>query len=295
MKRAQAFPPDPELLTRQDAVLEGDPAIYLFGIAKRDGMIESAVPFVDGIAPNVPVEVFPMGQFAVIASRAPETAFDVWAGETARDPETDRALAHHRILANLSMFTAIAPAKVGTIVRNLDGVYALLVRSGPHYAQMIDRVAGSQEWGVELFADIAFCHKVAERNPAVVALAKRIVEASPDKAPLLRKQCQEIIAQEARHGLSGRVDVIHRFISARARMTAVSRLVLGADWDGSSPMLVLDSAYLVERSRETEFRQIMAGLIKAVEPEGFQLKLSGPWPAYSFISIAQKDVTQKSK
>jgi hypothetical protein len=290
MKRAvRTFPIETELLTRQDAVLEGEPAVYVYGIAKRDSMIESAVAFVEGIVPGIPVEVFPAGHFVAIVSRAPEAAFAFWSGEDT-DPAADRVLAHHRVLTNLSMFTAIAPARVGTILHDMDGIFALLAQYGRTYSHMLERIAGAQEWAIELFADIALFRKSAERLPAVASLNDELAKSSPNRLLLLRKKRQETINHEVRRNLTGRVEIVHRFISARTREAVIHPSAFGTGWNGYAPALVLDAAYLVDRQRENEFQQVMTSLTSVLEIEGFLLKLTGPWPPYSFASIGNEEV-----
>lgn len=289
MKRAsRTYPTETELLSRQDAVLEGEPAIYVYGIAKRDSMIESAVAFVDGVVPSIPVEVFPMGDFVAIVSRAPEAAFAFWAGEEA-DPATDRVLAHHRVITNLSMFTAIAPARVGTVLRDMNSIFALLARYGRTYDHMLERITGAQEWAVELSADITRFRKNAEGIPSVASLNEELAKCSPGRLLLLRKKRQELIDHEVRRNLTGRVEIVHRFISAQAREAVIHPHPLGSGWNGHAPALVLDAAYLVDRQHENEFQQIMTSLSSVVEAEGFLLNLSGPWPPYSFASMGSED------
>ena len=147
------------------AAPESEPALYVYGIAKRDGMVESAAAFVEGVLPGIPVEALPVGDLAVIVSRAPMTVLATYDAAAVADIDmaAEKALAHHRVLANLAMFASIAPMRVGTVLPGQDSIFALLARSGRAYARVLERVAGAQEWGVKLFADMEFCSRMAAK------------------------------------------------------------------------------------------------------------------------------------
>jgi len=47
--------------------------------------------------------------------------------------------------------------------------------------------------------------------------------------------------------------------------------------------LLLDSAYPVDRSQARRFRTTLAREARRLEPEGYRVSLTGPWPPYSFL------------
>jgi hypothetical protein len=47
--------------------------------------------------------------------------------------------------------------------------------------------------------------------------------------------------------------------------------------------LILDAAFLVSRARTLRFRTAARRAAEALEPRGYAVSLSGPWPAYSFM------------
>jgi hypothetical protein len=60
--------------------------------------------------------------------------------------------------------------------------------------------------------------------------------------------------------------------------------VLGPPQDrrlsGRDAEMVLNASYLVERERARDF----AGLVDTLGGNGFALELTGPWPAYHFVT-----------
>ena len=51
--------------------------------------------------------------------------------------------------------------------------------------------------------------------------------------------------------------------------------------------MILNAAYLVERSREQEFDEVVKSLSRKYEDE-LSFKYTGPWPPYNFVNIKLK-------
>lgn len=48
--------------------------------------------------------------------------------------------------------------------------------------------------------------------------------------------------------------------------------------------MLLNGAYLVERERVTDLRQALDEMREQWEGAGIEFELTGPWPAYNFVS-----------
>lgn len=261
-------------------------AVYVYGIARRDGMVESAAPFIEGIVPGVPVEIIPAGGYAVIVSRAPLQLLVSASGELSC--ADNHAMAHHRALINLAMFSEVAPVQAGFILQDADAIFDWLARAGGTVSRALDRVGRAQEWGVRLFADMENCARTPVTSPAIAALEAGMQGASPAKALSIRKKLLDERSREVLRNLTIRAESVHRRLLDMAREGTANPLTLGAAWNGVAPILLLDSAYLVARGHETTFHRYAEELTNVLYAEGFSLELSGPWPPYSFSAI---DVT----
>ena len=52
--------------------------------------------------------------------------------------------------------------------------------------------------------------------------------------------------------------------------------------------MVLNAAYLIERSRVESFHRVAAELAGQVRAGGLALDVSGPWPPYNFVAPPQR-------
>ncbi len=260
-----------------------DAVVYVYGVTRANALCASTAPLVEGIVPRIPVELLPVGKLAVVMSRGPREAFAPADADAPCDAAwaTERALAHHRVLASLAPLCAVAPVKFGALCRGMNDVVSLLTRSEGAFERVLDRVAGAQEWGVKLFADPDACRASAADAPGIAALKAEIAAASPGKAFFLAKTLRAAIEDELRGRLALQVEGVHRRLAATARDAALNPI----RQTGAGPRLILDAAYLVETGEVAAFHRSLAALGETLGPEGFALKLTGPWPPYSFAAI----------
>jgi hypothetical protein len=47
--------------------------------------------------------------------------------------------------------------------------------------------------------------------------------------------------------------------------------------------LLLDAAFLVPRTGVARFRKVVERRARELEPDGYLIALTGPWPPYSFV------------
>jgi hypothetical protein len=261
--------------------------VYVYGVTRGDAGYTALS--VEGIIPDAPVELLPAGNLAVVASRASKEAFGPPDEETNSDVDwaTKRALAHHRVLADLAASYTVAPVKFGALCKGMDDVMALFTQFGDRFEAALNRVEGAQEWGVKMFASQEACLSVAQNASKVTTLKAETETAQPGRAFFLRRKLQAAIDEGMREGLAQRAAQVYAEIARETKETVPAPTLqhLGANLKGNGAVLALDIACLVERKREDAFCQSVANLSGILAPEGFTLKLTGPWPPYSFVAI----------
>jgi Gas vesicle synthesis protein GvpL/GvpF len=77
------------------------------------------------------------------------------------------------------------------------------------------------------------------------------------------------------------VERIHGHLSEHAVDAVLSR-VQDRRLSGHEHEMVLNAAYLVPDARIADFQAAFGDVIRRHGPDGFQLELTGPWPAYHF-------------
>lgn len=265
----------------------GGSLIYVYGITRAGAMSPGAAALVEGIVPGTCVELVPEGKIAAVVSRVPRDVFTSGSAgaEEAGALASERMLAHHRVLADLAHFCTVAPMRFGVTCRSFAELLDTLTRSAALFERALARTEGAREWRIKLHADVDVCR---------AAVRATLARKPPSPAPggtsaisvFLRRKAPRDLDREVLRDLEARAESVHRLITTKTREAAPDTSCgLCAGWNGYAPALILKSAYLVEKAGEATFKQAMADLGEALEAEGCNLEVTGPWPPYSFAAV----------
>jgi hypothetical protein len=261
-----------------------DRACYVYCIAPA-----GEVPPLDGLAgvdPCFEVTCLTDGDLSAVVSRVrtEEFAADAlkrnledldWLERTAR--------AHNEVLARMLAGNAVVPLRLCTIFGDEEGVRDVLRREHEPLLAALKRVHGHTEWSVKLLAEpqalqAATHERGSGRTGADVAGAGR--------AYFARKQLERVARVEAREIIEQAAEETHARLCEQA--TAATTLPpQDRQLSGRSGQMVLNGAYLVERSRANEFAAVARELDTRHHEIGLTLELSGPFAPYNFVSAAE--------
>jgi hypothetical protein len=179
------------------------------------------------------------------------------------------AVAHESVVEHFLGDGALVPMKLFTLFSSDERCLADVRSRRAHVQAILAGLRGRHEWGIRVFHD---------RERALGALRERAVETSPSSgtAFLLRKKEERDTVERVRADGRRRAEEIHDELAARAERTR--RFPVG---EGRG-RLVLDAAFLVPTAQTEAFQGAARRCTAALAPEGFDVVLSGPWPAYNF-------------
>ncbi|MEV0129376.1 GvpL/GvpF family gas vesicle protein [Dactylosporangium sp. NPDC050688] len=178
------------------------------------------------------------------------------------------AFEHHRVVAELAAAGPVVPAGLATVYRDDTRLAATLERYATGLTGALDRVAGRTEWGVKGYV---------RRGPA----PEPATTAGGSGTAYLERRRAELTAREHRHDDAVRdADAVH---AALARRADAAHLHAPQDrrLTGEPEVMVLNGAYLVQDAQAEAFAAAVRTL-GATYP-GITLRLTGPWPPYSFV------------
>jgi Gas vesicle synthesis protein GvpL/GvpF len=249
--------------------------VYLYAVLPR--RVQDPIAGIDDRAVRWIVE----DDMAAAVSDVPATEFDETPlNEHVRDLRwlEPRAVAHQAVNARLHELSGAAlPLSFGTVFRHDDRVRDLLREQAASLRERLARVAGRSEWVVAVHREAETALASLDASPGLRTLQAEVDTASPGRAHLLRRRLAE-----------ARQDALRR---ADAEVEARLSLALGeiADAVFSEPLPVEATerpmwrgSLLVERAREADLVQALDRLRAELEPRGYTLLLTGPWPAYRF-------------
>jgi hypothetical protein len=274
---AVAEPPDPASepaspAPEPPARRGSEPAWYVYGVVSSETELTGAL---QGVDPAHPATMVSEGALAAVASRVPLEEFDeaqlrehlgdmAWVEKTAR--------AHDAVLERVREQTTVIPMRMCTIYRTDGGVREMLRREAEPLLEAIEHLRGTAEWGVKAFIDPE--PSAATPDPAAGA---------PSGAAYMQRKRTErerrARALEAADEAAVRIHERLSSLAGDAQVLALQR----PEASGHRGAMIFNGAYLVAEEDAGVFHDAVRALQVELEPEGFELEPTGPWPAYNFV------------
>jgi hypothetical protein len=249
-------------------------------LSARD--VAGVPPQLEGIAPGSVVEVVGEGALAALVSAVPGDEYDdVRLRENLEDLEwLERTARRHEAVLEAALGNVtIVPLRLCTLYRDLDGVRRLLREHSEALRDSLTKLGGCVEWGVKVFAPA----DEQEQEPVPEQTEPR--GERPGATYLINRQRERERAERASELRARCVDEVHQRVSSLARESA-SNPPQRPELHGREMAMLLNGAYLVAKDRAAELREAVSALKAEWETQGFVIELTGPWPAYNFVSGA---------
>jgi hypothetical protein len=250
----------------------GEPAWYVYGVVSSGTELGGALP---GIDPTRPVTLLREDALAAVTSRVPLEEFDearlrehladmTWVETTAR--------AHEAVLDRVREQTTVIPMRMCTVYRTDGGVREMLRREAEPLLEAIDHLRGTSEWGLKAFIE-------PESSDAA---SDEAAGSSSGAAYMERKRTERERRERAVEAADDAAVTIHERLSALAGDAQVLALQR-PEASGHHGAMILNGAYLVADEDTEAFHDAVRSLQAELEPQGFELVPTGPWPAYNFV------------
>lgn len=188
------------------------------------------------------------------------------------------AVGHETVIERFTSAQALAPMKLFTLFESDARAQALIRRDRRRLERTLDRIAGRQEWGVRVLLD--------ERRALARARDRsgrgRPAAKSSGAGFLARKKAERDASRRLLADARGAMEPVFAELAKHAD-DARQR---GPTPPEAGTRLLLDGAFLVPVRGAARFRAAVKRIGQRLEREGYDIALTGPWPAYSFVAEA---------
>jgi hypothetical protein len=184
------------------------------------------------------------------------------------------AVPHEALVEHLAKNGTVVPMKLFTLFRSDERALEHVAKERKRIDRLVERIEGREEWGLRVLLDeVAALRRARDEAGAISAGA-------PGAAFLLRKKKEHEAAREVIDRARDRADALFDLLAARtddARRRPPPPGEVGK-------RVLLDAAFLLPRKKSKAFQALVRGEAKKLTGRDYQLTLTGPWPAYTFVS-----------
>jgi Gas vesicle synthesis protein GvpL/GvpF len=183
-----------------------------------------------------------------------------------------RAGEHEAVVEYAASLGTVVPMKLFTIFATDERAVEHVQKMKRTLGRVVERIAGCEEWGLRILFD----EVRAARAAAVEARSQKVVSGT---SFLLRKKALDDERRSTGARGAAEVDELYEKLVKTVRH-AQKRAAPNRELAGR---VMLDAVFLVPRASVEKVKATVATTAERLATEGFDVTLSGPWPAYSFI------------
>jgi hypothetical protein len=253
--------------------------LYVYAIAARGGVRHPAVDGVDGRREFLLVE---QGDLAALASRVDAAEFSQESID-ARAADLDWigqiGWRHQQVIAAVRESADAIPLGAFTLFSSEESLRADLRERSAALAGVLAAIRGREEWTLQVdFEGAAWEAAVARRSPTLAAISAEAEAAPAGKAYLLRRKADEVRRNAAREARDSVVRELETRVSESLRSPVI--VELRPRPGGTVPQINI----LLEKERSAEIGALAEKLESEYAAEGVGLRVTGPWPPYTFVA-----------
>ncbi|MCK8824982.1 GvpL/GvpF family gas vesicle protein [Fuchsiella alkaliacetigena] len=192
---------------------------------------------------------------------------------------------HEEIIEKAMDWTTVIPISFGTIFKHQIKLREAVKQILPEIKKSLNKVKNHREWSLKLYCDFEELRSyIVDSNSQIQELKWRLDNVNEEQNCFLEKRLQEEVSKKTDQEAEELTDYIYNQlaeIASRAQMNELVDMQTGAL---SKPML-LNSVYLVDKSKASDFLLRLKKLRVFYFNLGFHFYHSGPWPPYSFSKL----------
>jgi hypothetical protein len=196
------------------------------------------------------------------------------------DPTRENVLAHEFVNETVMKEHTVIPMSFGTVFRSEDDVTELLRSTYQAFSDVLDKMRDKIEFGLKVLWDREKVIATLERdNEEIRRLKDEISRHTATSTYFARMQLGRLIESSLEDMSALYVAHIHEQLKPVAVASRSNKPI--------GDRMIVNAAFLVERSREAEFDAQVKEASRVYE-DILTFKYSGPWPPYNFVNIKLK-------
>ena len=218
-----------------------------------------------------PVYSVHYGDLAAVVSDTPLRLYD---------PTRENLLAHEFVNETVMRDHTVIPMSFGTIFRTEADVVELLRSTGTAFSDVLSTIRGKIELGLKVVWERdKVVAELEATDDGIRGLKEEIANSAKGSTYFARMQLGRLVEAALEDRSNEFISDIYDTLRPLSVATR-SNKVIGEN-------MILNAAFLVERSHEQDFDEAVRALSRR-HSELLVFKYTGPWPPYNFVNIKLK-------
>ncbi len=193
------------------------------------------------------------------------------------DPTRENVLAHELVNETVMREHTVIPMSFGTIFRTRDDIVELLKSTYQAFEDVLEKMRDKIEFGLKVLWDRDRVVAQIERQDEDIGRLKGEITGNAQSSTYFaRMQLGRLIEGALEKSANSYVMDIHESLKPVAVASRSNKPI--------GDRMIMNAAYLVERSREQDFDEAVKTLSRKYE-DVLSFKYTGPWPPYNFVNI----------
>lgn len=239
--------------------------LYLYGIIDSSSQIKESIYGLKGAG----VYNIPYCDIGAVISEISQPMQKVTEGTV---------LEHEAVVEKLMADFTVLPVRFQTLIEGRDNLLSMMRSYYRDFKDNLERLRGKFEFGIKVIWPADKIKENIIKTLNKEQQKKLELGSSPSNKFMKDKFDKYKIDKEFEAKADKFIKVMDIFFSKFATEKRIEKL--------KTENLLLDAVYLVEKNRESNFREAFEH-IKSARPD-FKYLFSGPWPAYNFVVLSKK-------
>ncbi len=255
-----------------------DSLIWVYGLCRKGEEYVPTVPDVEGTSNYTLVAT---SQVVALASQVPTQEY----GQSAVQQNiannewlVPRMVAYANVIADTFENTLIMPWRFGTVFESDRRLLDVLQTHEPMLLQTLEKVRGTEEWGLKVFAHVDNRAAALVEDQLQTAMAQGM---PPGRMHFIRRKLAPSMQAQAQAELKAMALAMHQ----RIESCGYPAHVIGKNNNErlkTGEVLTFKAAYLVSKNSREPFFSLVDNLRREYTHQNIVLALTGPWAPYSF-------------
>jgi hypothetical protein len=196
------------------------------------------------------------------------------------DPTRENVFAHEQVNEAVMREFTVLPMAFGALFRTDDDIIELIRGTYDALRDVLAKMEGKVEFGLKVNWDRdKVTAQLEQMNDEIRHLKEQITSRTTGSTYFARMQLGRLIET----ALTDQADAYIREVYSQLRDTAVASRANKPIGD----RMIMNAAFLIERTREAEFDQKVKEIASKYEDK-LSFRYTGPWPPYNFVHIRLK-------